>query len=95
MPYESYKRKRPKHEPTDSYFYLVRQLAEFMMIADALNLHVYPVITEMTATKQIPTLHVCYMTCSSPRCLVRSHSLVCRENPFSIVGIGPIPVKEL
>ena len=34
-------------------------------------------------------------TCSSPRCLVRSHSLVCSENPFSIVGIGPIPVKEL
>ena len=36
-----------------------------------------------------------YMTCSSPRCPVRSHSLVCSENPFSIVGIGPIPVKEL
>ena len=34
-------------------------------------------------------------TCSIPRCLVRSHSLVCSENPFSIVGIGPIPVKEL
>ena len=35
------------------------------------------------------------MTCSSPRRTVRSHSLVCSENPFSIVGIGPIPVKEL
>ena len=34
-------------------------------------------------------------TCSSPRRAVRSHSLVCSENPFSIVGIGPIPVKEL
>ena len=34
-------------------------------------------------------------TCSSPRCPVCSHSLVCSENPFSIVGIGPIPVKEL
>ena len=32
-------------------------------------------------------------TCSSPRCPVCSHSLVCSENPFSIVGIGPIPVK--
>ena len=31
----------------------------------------------------------------SPRCPVCSHSLVCSENPFSIVGIGPIPVKEL
>ena len=35
------------------------------------------------------------LTCSSPRRTVRSHSLVCSENPFSIVGIGPIPVKEL
>ena len=30
-----------------------------MMRADFLNLHVYPVRTEMTATKQIPTSHVC------------------------------------
>ena len=30
-----------------------------MMRDDALNLQVYPVRTEMTATKQIPTLHVC------------------------------------
>ena len=29
-----------------------------MMRADTLNSHGYPVITEMTATKQIPTLHV-------------------------------------
>ena len=29
-----------------------------MMRADALKLHVYPVRTEMTATKQIPILHV-------------------------------------
>ena len=35
------------------------------------------------------------MTCSRPRRPVRSHSLVCNENPFSIIGIGPIPVKEL
>ena len=34
-------------------------------------------------------------TCSSPRRTVCSHSLVCSENPFLIVGIGPIPVKEL
>ena len=32
-----------------------------MMISDALNYHVYPVITEMTGTKQIPTSHVCSM----------------------------------
>ena len=30
-----------------------------MMIADALNLHVYPIKTEMTGTKHIPTSHVC------------------------------------
>ena len=30
-----------------------------MMIADALNLHIYPVRTEMTAIKNIPISHVC------------------------------------
>ena len=29
------------------------------MISDALNLHVYPVRTEITATKQIPVLSLC------------------------------------
>ena len=56
--YESYERKRPKHELTDSYFYLARQLAKCMMRVGALNSHVYPVITEMTATNQILILHV-------------------------------------
>ena len=32
-----------------------------MMIADALKSHIRPVITEMTATKHIPTSHVCSM----------------------------------
>ena len=30
-----------------------------IMRADALNLHIYPVITEMNNTQQILTLHVC------------------------------------
>ena len=30
-----------------------------MMRSDALNLHVYPVRTEITDTKQIPISHVC------------------------------------
>ena len=47
-------RKRPKHEPTDNYFYLERKLARCMMIPDALNLHVDPVRTEMTDTQNIP-----------------------------------------
>ena len=49
FPYESYDRKRPKHEPTGSYFYLARQLAKCMMTANTLNSHGYPVRTEMTA----------------------------------------------
>ena len=30
-----------------------------MMRDNALNSHIYPVITEMTGTKQIPILHIC------------------------------------
>ena len=40
LSYKSYERKRPKNEPTDSYFYLARQLAKCMVIFDALKLHV-------------------------------------------------------
>ena len=39
--------------------------------------------------------HASYMTGSSPRCPLRSHSLVCIENQLFIVGIGPIINKEL
>ena len=35
----NYEKKRPKHEPTDSYFHLERQLAECMMRCDNLNWH--------------------------------------------------------
>ena len=28
LPYEGYERKRPKHEPTDSYFYLAIHIAK-------------------------------------------------------------------
>ena len=45
LPYNSYERRRPKHEPTDSYSYLARQLVKFMMKADVLNSHIYPVRT--------------------------------------------------
>ena len=57
-PYEIHEKKSPRHEPTDSYFYLARNIEKCMMIADALNSHVYPVRTEMTTTKQIPTSHI-------------------------------------
>ena len=59
LSYESYEKKRPKHEPTDSYFYLAIHLVKFLMRDDALNSHGYPVRTEITATKQIPTSHIC------------------------------------
>ena len=45
LPYKSYEMRRPKHEPTDSYFYPERQLMKCMMRADSINLHVYPVRT--------------------------------------------------
>ena len=57
--YKSYEKKRAKHEPTDSYFYLARHLANCTMRADALNSKVYPVIMEMNAKKHIPTSDVC------------------------------------
>ena len=34
-------------------------------------------------------------TCSSSRCHIRSHSLVCIENNLFIVGIGPISDKDI
>ena len=43
LPYKSYERRRPKHEPTDSYFYLSIQISKYIMRADVLNSHVYPV----------------------------------------------------
>ena len=57
-PYKRYERRRPKHDPTDSYFYLELQLANCMMRADALNSHVYPVRTQIIGTQQIPISHV-------------------------------------
>ena len=59
LPYEIYEKKRPKHYPTGNYFYLARHLVEFTMRVNALNFDNYPVRTEMTGTKQIPSLHIC------------------------------------
>ena len=60
LPYKSYERRRPKREPTDSSYYLARHIDKCMMRYDALNSHVNPVRTEMTATKQIHIFYVCY-----------------------------------
>ena len=45
LPYKGYVRKRPKHEPTDSYFFLSIQIAKCMMRDDALKLDIDPVRT--------------------------------------------------
>ena len=59
FPYKGYVGKRPKHETTDSSFYLARHLAKCTMIANPLNSQVYPRITEMTGMQNIPISHVC------------------------------------
>ena len=41
LTYKSYDRRRPKHEPTDSCFYLVMNIPKCMVRDDALNSHVY------------------------------------------------------
>ena len=46
LPYE---KKRPKHEPTISYFHLVKQFVKCMMRSDKLNQHNHGSYTEMTA----------------------------------------------
>ena len=56
--YKSYERRRPKHEPTDSYFYPSIKLAKCMIRSDALNSHVCLVRTKITGTKQIPISHI-------------------------------------
>ena len=49
--YKGYVKKRPKHEPTEGYLYLSRQLFKCMMIIDDLNYYVNPLRTEMTGTQ--------------------------------------------
>ena len=44
-----YEKKGPKHEPTDSYYHLARQLAKCMMRSDNLNWYDHGGYTEMTA----------------------------------------------
>ena len=51
-------RKRPKHEPTNRYFYLSIQIAKCMMKADAFSLHADLVRTIITDTQQILILHI-------------------------------------
>ena len=50
--------KRPKYEPTDSYFYLSRLIGKFVMRAYAFNLHVDPIRKKLTDTEHIPILQI-------------------------------------
>ena len=45
----SYEKKRPKHEPIESYFCLARQIAKCMMRSNNLNWYYHSGYTEMTA----------------------------------------------
>ena len=60
LPYESYERRKPKHDPIYSYVYLARHIEKCMMRYYALNLHVYPVIMEITGTQQISIARLFY-----------------------------------
>ena len=44
-----YEKKRPKHEPTESYFHLARQLVKCMIRSDKLNWYGHGGYKEMTA----------------------------------------------
>ena len=59
LPYKGYVQNRPKHEPTDSYFYISRQIANCMMRDYYFNSHVGTVRIEITGTKQILISHIC------------------------------------
>ena len=51
LPYEGYVRKKPKHEPTESYFYTAIHIYKCMMRSGTFNLHVDPVRMENNSTQ--------------------------------------------
>ena len=53
LPYE---KRRPKHEPTESYFHIARHLAKYMMKSDNLNWYDHGIYTETTASSSNPNL---------------------------------------
>ena len=60
-----------------------------MMISDALNLHVYPVRTEMTAMKYIPISHVCSTDKSELNDFLADETLsqICSTDEYESEGI--------
>ena len=55
LPFQSYQRRRNKHEPNVSYFYLARQLEQCLMRTNELNSHVYPVSTKIYRRPNVRT----------------------------------------
>ena len=53
FPYKGYVQKITKNKPTDSYFYLARQISKCMVRAGTFNSQVDPVRTEVTITQRI------------------------------------------
>ena len=66
-----YEKKRPKHEPTDSYFYLARQLVKCMMISNNLNWNNHSGYTEMT----VQSLNVNVMDKDESKCIIMHENL--------------------
>ena len=76
LSYRGYVRKRPKHEPTDSYFCLARQISKCMIFDDALNLYIEAVRTVMTGTQHILISHVCSADKREPKELFANENLL-------------------
>ena len=87
--YKIYVRKSPKHEPTNSYFYLAIQLAKCMTRADALKPHIYTVRKKMTGTKQITILHIFSTDESKSKDFLveKTLSQVCSTDKYKSKGI--------
>ena len=76
LSYEGYAKKRSKHEPTDSYFYLARHIPKCTMRQDPFNLHVYYVGTETTSMQWITILHFCSLGESKSKGITTDENLL-------------------
>ena len=72
-----YEKKRPKHEPTDSYFHLASQIEKCMMRSDNLNWYNHGGYTETIA----PSLRVNVMEEDKPKQIIVHKSL--SENSYT------------
>ena len=98
--YKGYVRNRPKHEPTDSYFYLSRHISKCMIRVDVFNSHIEPVRTKITGTQKIPISHVCDSNDSESKRIIVDENLlkVCstdeKESESVIIDEGSMEKSE-